>query len=62
MEKEKMTAEKLIDGMRKMLNTFNEDNGVVIENIEINCNMKNHTTLSGKNVEVEYDFHMTFAK
>ena len=62
MEKERMTAEELINSMRKTLNTFNKDNGVVIEHIEIGCDVKNLSNLAGRCKEVEYDFHMTFAK
>jgi predicted RNase H-related nuclease YkuK (DUF458 family) len=61
-EKQKMTASELIENVKKMLNKFNEDNGVVIEHIEIGCDVKNVSNLSGKRKEVDYDFHMTFAK
>jgi len=57
-----MTAGQLITEMRKLLNTFNEENDVYIERIDIECAENARKNLQGIIRDPIYDFHFTFKK
>jgi hypothetical protein len=56
-----MTAGQLITEMRKLLNTFNEENDVFIERVDVECKEDIKRTLAGTR-DISYDFHFTFKK
>jgi hypothetical protein len=57
-----MTAGQLITEMRKLLNTFNEENDVYVERIDVECAENARKNLQGIIRDPIYDFHFTFKK